>query len=78
MPCDGWRSLRTHPYGEVFVVQEGELAFTVGDAIVRGTSGHVVVAPAGTPHEFVNSGTRRAKHVDIHDSSRMVTEWLEG
>ncbi len=59
-------------------MQEGKLAFTVGDATVRATSGQIVVASAGTPHGFVNSGTRRAKHVDIYDSSRMVTEWLEG
>jgi quercetin dioxygenase-like cupin family protein len=71
-------SLHTHPYAEVFVVQEGELTFTVGDATVRATSGHIVVAPAGAPHGFVNSGTRRAKHVDIHASGRMVAEWLEG
>ena len=70
-------SLQTRPYDEVFVVQEGELAFTVGDATVRATSGHVV-ALVSTPHGFVNSGTCRAKHVDIYDSSRMVTEWLEG
>jgi quercetin dioxygenase-like cupin family protein len=71
-------SLHTYPYDEVFVVQEGKLAFTVGDATVRATGGQIVVAPAGTPHGFVNSGTRRAKHVDIYDSSRMGTEWLEG
>jgi quercetin dioxygenase-like cupin family protein len=71
-------SLHTHPYAEVFVVQEGELTFTVGDATVRATSGQIVVAPAGTPHGFVNSGARRTKHIDIHTSDRMVTEWLEG
>jgi quercetin dioxygenase-like cupin family protein len=70
-------SLHTHRYAEVFVVQEGKLTFTVGNAIVRETSGHVV-ALVGTPHGFVNSGTCRAKHVDIYNSSRMVTEWLEG
>ena len=70
--------LHTHPYAEVFFVQEGELTFTVGDATVKATSGHIVVAPAGTPHGFVNSGNRRAKHVDIHTSGRMVTAWLEG
>ena len=71
-------SLQTRPYDEVFVVQEGELAFTVGDATVRATRGHIVVAPAGAPYGFVNSGARRAKHVDIHASGRMVAEWLEG
>jgi mannose-6-phosphate isomerase-like protein (cupin superfamily) len=69
--------LHVHPYDEVFVVQEGNLTFTVGEATVEAESGHIVVAPAGTPHKFVNSGTGRARHVDIHTSGRMNTEWLE-
>jgi quercetin dioxygenase-like cupin family protein len=69
--------LHAHPYEEVFVVQEGVLTFTVGDAAVEATSGHIVVAPAGVPHKFVNSGTAHARHIDIHTSRRMTTEWLE-
>ena len=30
-----------------------------------------------SPHKFVNSGTRRARHIDIHTSRRMITDWLE-
>lgn len=70
-------SLHTHPYVEVFVVQEGELTFTVGDATIEATGGQIVVAPAGAPHKFVNCGTGKARHVDIHTSRRMITEWLE-
>ena len=70
-------SLHNHPYAEVFVVQEGELTFTVGGDTVGATSGQIVVAPADTPHKFTNSGTRRARHVDIHTRGRMDTEWLE-
>ena len=69
--------LHTHPYAEVFVVQGGDLTFTVGDATIEATGGQIVVAPAGAPHRFVNSGTGRARHIDIHTSWRMVTEWLE-
>jgi mannose-6-phosphate isomerase-like protein (cupin superfamily) len=36
-----------------------------------------VVVPAGVPHKFVNSGAGRARHIDIHTSRRMTTEWLE-
>jgi len=75
-PGEGPR-LHAHPYDEVFVVQEGVLTFTVGDAAVEATSGHIVVVPAGVPHRFVNSGTGRAQHIDIHTSGRMITEWLE-
>jgi mannose-6-phosphate isomerase-like protein (cupin superfamily) len=70
-------SLHTHPYVEVFVVQEGERTFTVGGDTVEATGGQIAVAPAGTPHKFTNTGTGRARHIDIHTSARMDTEWLE-
>ena len=69
--------LHRHPYEEVFVVQGGELTFTVGDETIEATGGQIVIAPAGAPHKFVNSGTGRARHIDIHTSQRMITEWLE-
>ena len=70
-------SLHTHPYAEVFVVQEGELTFTVGGDTIEASGGQIVVAPAGAPHKFTNTGTGRARHVDIHTSARMDTTWLE-
>jgi quercetin dioxygenase-like cupin family protein len=70
-------TLHRHPYAEVFVVQEGELTFTVGDTTIEAKSGQIVVVPAGVPHKFVNSGAGRARHIDIHTSRRMTTEWLE-
>ncbi len=69
--------LHIHPYAEVFVVQEGRLVFTVGDATVEATGGDIIVAPAGTSHGFVNPDDGRARHIDIHASRRMTTEWLE-
>src|SRR5829696_2842103 len=69
--------LHTHPYAEVFAVQGDDLTFTVGDATIEATGGQIVVAPAGAPHNFVNSGTGRARHIDIHTSWRMATERLE-
>ncbi len=65
--------LHKHPYDEVFVVQEGELTFTVGDETIEATGGRIVIAPAGEPHKFVNSGTGQARHIDIHTSRRMLT-----
>jgi quercetin dioxygenase-like cupin family protein len=38
--------LYKHPYDEVFVVQEGELTFTVGGDTIEATSGQTVIAPA--------------------------------
>ncbi len=71
-------ALHKHPYAEVFVIQEGDVTFTVGDDIIEATGGQIVVVPAGVPHKFVNSGTGRARHIDIHTSLRMITEWLAG
>lgn len=69
--------LHRHPYDEVFVVQEGRVTFTVGDETVEATGGQIVVVPAGQPHKFVHVGPGRARHLDIHTSGRMITEWLE-
>jgi mannose-6-phosphate isomerase-like protein (cupin superfamily) len=69
--------LHKHPYDEIFVVQEGELTFVVDDATIEATGGQVVIAPAGAAHKFVNSGTGRARHIDIHTGRRMITDWLE-
>ena len=69
--------LHKHPYAEVFVIQEGNVTFTVGEDIIEASGGQIVVAPAGVPHKFVNSGTGQARHIDIHTSRRMSTEWLE-
>lgn len=76
-PAGTGPKLHRHPYAEVFVVQQGHLAFTVGDETIEATGGQVVIAPAGQPHKFVNAGPGRARHFDIHASERMITEWLE-
>lgn len=69
--------LHRHPYEEVFVIQEGNVAITAGDETVEATGGQVLVVPAGVAHKFTNSGTGRLRQVDIHASERFVTEWLE-
>jgi mannose-6-phosphate isomerase-like protein (cupin superfamily) len=70
-------SLHAHPYAEVFVVEEGELTFTVGGDTAEATGGQIVVAPAGTSRKFTNPGSGRARHLDIHTRGRMYTQWLE-
>jgi mannose-6-phosphate isomerase-like protein (cupin superfamily) len=69
--------LHTHPYAEVFVVQDGQVTFTAGDATIQATAGQIVVVPTGMTHKFVNSGSGRLRQISIHTSERMVTEWLE-
>ena len=69
-------NLHRHPYEETFIVQEGEVLFTVGERTIEATAGDIVVVPAGAPHKFV---TRAGAHrqVSIHPVARMDTEWLE-
>src|ERR671916_1655442 len=62
--------LHRHPYPEIFVVQEGQATFTVGDATIEASGGQILVAPAGVPHKFVNSGRGPLCQLDIHTSDR--------
>jgi mannose-6-phosphate isomerase-like protein (cupin superfamily) len=75
-PGDGPR-LHSHPYEEVFIVQEGRATYTVGSDVVEVVAGQIVVAPEGVPHKFVNSGEGPLRQVDIHASGKFITEWLE-
>jgi quercetin dioxygenase-like cupin family protein len=70
-------SLHRHPYAEIFIVQEGEATFTVGDATFIVTAGQIAIAPAGVPHAFINSGPGPLRQIDIHTNDRFVTEWME-
>jgi quercetin dioxygenase-like cupin family protein len=63
--------LHFHPYEEIFITLEGEATFTVGDDTIEASAGQIVVAPAGVPHKFVNSGTGMLRQVDIHPSGRI-------
>ena len=69
-------ALHTHPYAEVFIVQKGQLTFRVADEIIEARAGQIVIAPADVPHQFLNTGSDTACHIDIHLSSRMQTTWL--
>ncbi len=69
--------LHRHPYEEVFVIQEGTVKFTAGDATIEASGGQVIVVPGGVPHKFVNTGEGRLRQVDIHASDRFITEWLK-
>jgi quercetin dioxygenase-like cupin family protein len=75
-PGEGVR-LHTHPYQEIFIIQEGVAMFTVGTATLEARAGQIIIAPADTPHKFVNSGEGALRQVDIHLSKRFSTRWLE-
>jgi mannose-6-phosphate isomerase-like protein (cupin superfamily) len=69
--------LHRHPYEETFIIEDGNVRFTVGEETVDATAGDIVVVPAGTPHKFVNIGAGRLRQISIHPVARMATEWLE-
>jgi quercetin dioxygenase-like cupin family protein len=69
--------LHRHPYPEVFVIEDGEATFRVGDGEIVAHPGQIVVAPADTPHGFTNTGSGELRLTAIHTAARFDTEWLE-
>lgn len=64
-----------HPYPEVFVVLDGEVAVTAGDEQRTVGAGHIVIIPANTWHAFSTVSGRPARMVNIHLNSSMIQEW---
>ena len=77
VPTGGGPSLHRHPYEEVFVVHAGRGTITIGETTIDAGAGDIAVAPSGTPHRFVNSGTERLELTAIHNAPEFITEWLE-
>lgn len=69
--------LHSHPYAEVWALQEGQVTFRVGDQTLETAAEKVVIVPAGQPHAFKNTGTTPLRMVCIHPQGQMETEWLE-
>ena len=70
-------NLHRHPYEEIFVVHAGTGRFFVDESEVEARAGDIVIAPAGTAHRFINSGSDRLQLTAIHHNANFVTEWLE-
>jgi quercetin dioxygenase-like cupin family protein len=70
-------ALHTHPYPEVFLVESGTGAFTLGDEERTVTGGHVLVVPALMPHGFKGAGDDTLRVVSIHPSGTTEqTTWV--
>ncbi len=76
MPPGEGVALHTHPYAEIFIVQEGHARFTVGDATIVVVAPRTLIGPANVPHAFTNVGDAHLKQVDIHLSPKFITGWL--
>lgn len=70
-------ALHQHPYDETFVIHRGEAEFVVGDRVMIGRAGQIIVVPPATPHKFAKIGDERLEMTDIHASDEFITEWLE-
>jgi mannose-6-phosphate isomerase-like protein (cupin superfamily) len=68
--------LHKHPYAETWVVRSGNARFTVGDEVIDGTSGAILVGPAEVPHMFKNVGPGNLDIICIHPSPRFIQEDL--
>ncbi len=77
MPAGGRVRLHQHPYKEIFIIQEGTATFTIGSTTLEAHAGQIIIVPANTPHNFLNTGEGRLKQVDIHSSPKFITTWLE-
>lgn len=69
-------ALHRHPYSETFIVRRGSVEFTVGEEKLVAHAGQIVVVGAGTAHAFIGVGKPPIEMIDIHASSRFITEWL--
>lgn len=69
--------IHTHPYEEIFLVREGLARFTVGSEAIGVSGGHIVIVPSGVPHKYMNIGNGPLRHIDIHASKQVITQWLE-
>ena len=69
--------LHQHPYAEVFLVQEGEATFTVGDEQITVEAERIVVVPPETPHGFKCSGDGTLRVVSVHPSPEVIQTDLE-
>ena len=64
--------LHLHPYPEIFVVHAGTAQFTVGDEVLEVRAGHIVIAPAETPHRFEGVGDETLRVVTVHPSGAVA------
>jgi quercetin dioxygenase-like cupin family protein len=69
-------ALHRHPYEEIFIVEGGEVTFTVGDETIEARQGDIVIVPRGVAHKFIVKSEGH-RSVNLHPVPRMETEWLE-
>lgn len=69
--------LHKHPYDEIVYVIEGRSKWTIADREVEARAGDILIARAGEPHKFINSGDGPLRQLDIHVNPVFESTWLE-
>lgn len=73
----GGPRLHRHPYPELFLVQDGQARFHVGDEHRDVAAGHVVVVAAETPHRYENIGRDPLTVISVQPSGVVVQTNLD-
>ena len=55
----------------------GTMTENVTEAAGRQPWWVILIAPAGVPHRFTNTGSGPFRSLDIHLSDHVITEWLD-
>ena len=60
-----------HPTEEAMLIMDGELDAVLGDEVFPVSAGHIVLAPPGVKHGFVNRSEAPAKLFGIHPTNKV-------
>jgi mannose-6-phosphate isomerase-like protein (cupin superfamily) len=63
----------THPYSELFVLQEGRGRYSIGDRTFEAQAGDVVIVPPEVVHSFLNPGPGPLRQTAVHEAPRHET-----
>ena len=65
-----------HPYDEIFIIVDGNVRLEADGETIDATENDICVVKSGVAHAFTNLGPGRASMVNIHATSKVVTEFV--
>lgn len=71
-------ALHRHPYEETFIVEGGNVTFSVDGESIEAEAGQIVIVPAGAVHGFTSDGPELLRLVGIHPAEWIEQEQVEG
>jgi len=73
---NGGPNLHVHDMEEAHVLLEGTAEYRIGDKTFTADAPYVVKVPAGTPHTFINAGTKPFNLVAVFASKKLGSKRL--